>query len=171
MPEAFSESPDLVVVGQVLSAHGQEGALNIKVLTDVPNRFDSGQILTIDGRQFDVADSRGTGLSTRILWLEEVSSRDQARVLQGQWLSIPAKDVPELEEGEYFHFQLLGMEVHTEDGELLGNIGQILETGSNDVYVIEGPTSELLLPATSQVVRHVDVQGRRMTVRLLEGLR
>lgn len=171
MSEAFFKCPDLVVVGQILSAHGQEGALNIKVITDVPNRFDTGQVLTIDGRRFVVAGSRGTGPSTRILWLQEVSSRDQAKALQGQWLSIPAKDVPELEEGEYFHFQLLGMEVHTEDGELLGNIGRILETGSNDVYVIEGPTSELLLPAIMQVVRHVDVAGRRMTVRLLDGLR
>ncbi len=171
MPDSLPQSTDFVAVGQVLGAHGRDGGLNIKVLSDVPNRFDPGQVLVIDGRPFNVARSRATGPDTRILWLEEVSGRDQARPLQGLWLSIPEKDVPEPREGEYFHYQLVGMSVYTEEGELLGNIGQILETGSNDVYVIEGPAGELLVPATGEVVRNVDVQGGRMTVRLLEGLR
>ena len=158
-------------MGQVLGAHGRDGGLNIKVLSDVPNRFDSGQVLVIDGRSFNVARSRATGPDTRILWLEEVSGREQARPLQGLWLSVPEKDVPQPDEGEYFHYQLVGMAVYTEEGELLGNISQILETGSNDVYVIEGPAGELLVPATGQVILDVDVEGGRMTVRLLEGLR
>ena len=167
----MSDSKEFVAVGQVIGAHGNDGGLNIKVLSDVPNRFDPGQVLVIDGRPFNVARSRLTGPSTRILWLEEVSGLDQARPLQGRWLSIPEKDVPQPAEGEYFHYQLVDMAVYTEEGELLGNITQILETGSNDVYVIEGPAGELLVPATGQVVLNVDVEGGRMTVRLLEGLR
>jgi 16S rRNA processing protein RimM len=166
-----SNPQDYIAVGRVLGAHGQDGGLSIKVLSDVPNRFDPGRVLVIGGGSYKVARSRATGRDTRLLWLEEVSGRDQARPLQGQWLSVPEKDVPQAVEGEYFHYQLVDMAVYTEEGELLGNITQILETGSNDVYVIEGPAGELLVPATSQVVRDVDVEGGRMTVRLLEGLR
>jgi 16S rRNA processing protein RimM len=171
LPGSLSNSTDFIAVGQVLGAHGQDGAINIKVLSDVPNRFDPGQVLVIDGRSFNVAGSRPTGPATRILWLEEVSGRDQVRPLQGRWLSVPEKDVPQPDEGEYFHYQLLDMAVYTEEGELLGNISEILETGSNDVYVIQGPAGELLVPAIAQVVLNVDVEGSRMTVRLLEGLR
>lgn len=167
----MSDSKEFVAVGQVVGAHGNDGGLNIKVLSDVPNRFDPGQVLLIDGRPFNVARSRLTGPSARILWLEEVSGRDQALPLQGRWLSIPEKDVPQPVEGEYFHYQLVDMAVYTEEGELLGNITEILKTGSNDVYVIEGPAGELLVPATGQVILHVDIEGGRMTVRLLEGLR
>lgn len=171
MSEPPSDSSDFVAVGQVLGAHGRDGGLNIKVLSDVPDRFDAGQALVIDGRSFNVASSRATGKSTRLLWLEELSRRDEAVALQGHWLLVAAADVPDPGDGQYFHFQLLGMAVHTEEGELLGNISEILETGSNDVYVIAGPAGQLLVPATAQVVLDVDVEGRRMTVRLLEGLR
>ena len=107
----------------------------------------------------------------RLLWLVGVSRREQAEALRGSWLYVPEKDVPAAEEGEFFHYQLLGMAVYTEEDELLGEIGEILETGSNDVYVVKGPSKELLVPATAQVVRQVDVSGRRMTVRLLDGMR
>ena len=76
-----------------------------------------------------------------------------------------------LEEGEYFHYQLIGMRVRTVEGEELGEIQEILETGSNDVYIIRDASRELLIPATAQVVLEVDVAGKAMTVRLPDGLR
>ena len=62
----------------------------------------------------------------------------------------------ELEEGEYFHYQLIGMSVRTEEGEDLGEIQEILETGSNDVYIVRGSGGELLIPAVSHVVLEVE---------------
>ena len=88
----------------------------------------------------------------------------------GSWLTISEEDAASAVEGEYFHYQLLGMSVYTEAGEALGTIVEILETGSNDVYVVAGNSQEVLVPATSQVVLQVDVPARRMTVRLLEGM-
>jgi 16S rRNA processing protein RimM len=91
--------------------------------------------------------------------------------LIGQWLCVDQSDVPEAEDGEYFHYQIIGLNVITVAGEDLGEITDILETGSNDVYVVVGPTGEILVPALSQVVKTVDVLGGLMTVDLPEGLR
>ena len=84
---------------------------------------------------------------------------------------VPEGEVPSAPEDEYFHYQLLGMSVRTEDGEALGALEEILETGSNDVYVVRGPGGEVLVPALATVVLQVDVDGAEMVVRLPEGLR
>ena len=169
--ESVPPPEDFVAVGQVHGAHGRDGGLTLRVFSDVPGRFDPGRVLLIDGRSYTVRLSRSTGPDSLLLWFVEVSGRAQAEALAGCWLYVPENDVPVAEEGEFFHYQLLGMAVYTEEDELLGEIAEILETGSNDVYVLKGLAKELLVPATSQVVRHVDVPGRRMTVRLLEGMR
>jgi 16S rRNA processing protein RimM len=89
----------------------------------------------------------------------------------GQWLTAPPETSPQLPEGEYFHYQILGLRVITEEGEELGEVMEIIETGSNDVYVVSGEKGELLVPAISQVVREIDLNSQVMTVSLLEGLR
>ena len=91
--------------------------------------------------------------------------------MAGELLTIPSNAVPPLPEGEYFHFQLMGLEVFTEEGEDLGRISDILVTGSNDVYVVSGQSGDLLIPAVAQVVRVVDLERGTMTVRLIDGLR
>ena len=153
--------------------HGPDGAVSIKVLSEVPGRFDPGRtLLSGDGSPLRISASRETGPDTRLLWLDGFRSRNQAATLTGAWLSAQTEAAPLAEEGVYFHYQLLGMRVCTEDGEALGEIAEILETGSNDVYIVRGPDGgDLLLPATAQVVRSVDVEAGMMTVRLLEGLR
>ena len=106
-----------------------------------------------------------------ILKLEGVDGPATARTLTGQELLAQPEDSPDLPDGEYFHYQLIGMEVFTEAGEDLGEIIEIIITGSNDVYVVSGPSGEVLLPAISQVVLGVDTDMGIMQVRLMEGLR
>ena len=89
----------------------------------------------------------------------------------GEWMTVPGASSPALSEGEYFHFQLLGLQVFTEEGERLGRVCEILETGSNDVYVVSGDGGELLLPALADVIRRVDLAERVMVVDLPDGLR
>ena len=86
-------------------------------------------------------------------------------------ITVPPEAVPQLPEGEYFHFQLLGIKVLTEEGEELGRISDILETGSNDVYVVNGPTGEVLVPALADVIVKVDLDQGIMEVNLPDGLR
>ena len=159
------------VVGRVLGPHGAYGQVRAQVLTDLPYRFDPGEALFLEGESLLIqSSSRGRG-DTVILKLEGVNDLSAARALTGQELLAPAENSPELPDGEYFHYQLIGMQVFTEEGEDLGRIMEIIITGSNDVYVVSGPNGEILLPAISQVVLQVDAVLGIMRVRLMEGLR
>jgi 16S rRNA processing protein RimM len=76
----------------------------------------------------------------------------------------------ELPPGEYYWRDIIGLDVYTEEGKLLGRIESVFPTGSNDVYVCKGGQREILLPAIVDVIRQIDINRRVMTVRLLEGL-
>ena len=112
-----------------------------------------------------------TGPGSALISLEGIATRRQAAPLTGKFLAALPDDEAALEEGEYFHYQLIGMRVRTEDGEELGELQEILETGSNDVYIVRNDGGELLIPATAQVVLEVNVAGGSMMVRLPDGLR
>ena len=141
---------DTVVVARVIGAHGRDGALNIQLLSDLPGRFDPGSELLVDRRPHRITASRQTGPDAALIWLEGVATRRQATPFAGKFLSAPPGDPTELEDGEYFHYQLIGMRVRTDGGEDLGELQEILETGSNDVYIVRGSEGELLIPATVQ---------------------
>ena len=171
MGSPHPEADDSVIVARVIGPHGSDGGLNIHLMSDLPGRFDVGRELLIDRLPYLIADSRQTGPSTRLILLEGIPTRHRASSLTGKYLSAHPEDGVSLEEGEYYHYQLIGMKVITEQGEDLGEIQEILETGSNDVYIVQGGGSELLIPATVQVVIAVDVAAGSMLVRLPDGLR
>jgi 16S rRNA processing protein RimM len=99
-----------------------------------------------------------------------VTTRDVAESLTGQELFLPEDQLPQLEEGEYYHYQLVGLQVETTDGASLGIVGKIIPTGSNDVYVVEKDGREILIPAIEEVIVSIDLQAGRMQVALPEGL-
>ena len=140
-------------------------------MSDVPNRFDEGQALFAQARQLTIASSQPFRAGQVILSFSGVNSPTGAQGLVGQYLTIPPSESPQLPDGEYFHFQLLGLRVETTEGELLGKITEILETGSNDVYVVKGETGEVLVPALTGVITDVRVDEGVMLVSLPEGLR
>ena len=141
------------------------------MVSDVPNRFDSGQLLHVGGHAYSITNSTPAPNGQMILQLQGVDSVDAARALVGQSVTVPLAAVPQLQEGEYYHFQLLGIKVLTEEGECLGRLREILETGSNDVYVVSGESGDILIPALTEVIREVRLNEGRMVVKLLEGLR
>ena len=176
-----SSSSGLVAVGRILGAHGRDGGVRVKATSDVPGRFDEGSSLSVsrDGvvaedRTYRIAKSRSRGRQGSeelIIWFRGLRDRGQAQRLTGFWLCVAQSEVPSAEEGEYFHYQLIGLKVRTVDGEDLGELAEILETGSNDVYVVAGVDGEILVPALSHVVRQIDIDAGLMVVDLPEGLR
>jgi len=90
--------------------------------------------------------------------------------LREQTLYIPIEDAKPLPEGELYVYQLIGLEVWTDEGERLGRVTDLWETGSNDVYVVDREGQVILLPAIKEVVRAIDIERGRMTVHLMEGL-
>mgnify|MGYP000940636176 CR=1 FL=1 len=110
----------------------------------------------------------------RALWhltLEGVQTREQAQALVGGELQIPKSKVLPLPAGEFYIFQIIGLQVETEAGEVLGQVAEVLQPGANDVYVVRDLAGrELLVPAIKQVVLDIDLAKQRMVIRPLPGL-
>ena len=104
------------------------------------------------------------------LRLAGIEDREGAAELRGRLLAIPESELEPLPEGQYYRFQLIGLAVISTGGEELGSVSDVLSTGANDVYVVRGDRGELLLPATDEVVREIDLESGRMLVEPLPGL-
>ncbi len=171
MPE-----PRYLVVGRVLRPHGVRGELRVKIVTDYPERLGRHACFYLASpdspeavQRYAVERLRRHG-EALLLKLSGCDDRNAADELRGMLVQIPVEDAVPLEEGEYYYFQLIGVRVVTEDGERLGRVIEVIETGANDVYVVRGPRGEVLLPAMDDVVLELDLEAKRMTVRLLPGL-
>ena len=140
-------------------------------LSDVPHRFNVGQTLHVRGTSYLISSSGRASHRQFILKFSGIDTLAGARGLLGGWMTVPRESAPALPEGGYFHFQLLGLQVFTKEGERLGRVCEILETGSNDVYVVSNDGGELLLPALADVIREIDLAHGVMVVDLPDGLR
>jgi 16S rRNA processing protein RimM len=105
-----------------------------------------------------------------ILKLGGIKDRDAAAKLVGSSVWMPSEKREKLPEGEYYWLDIVGLQVVTEEGQVLGRIESVFPTGSNDVYVCRGGEKEILLPGITEVVRNIDMDRRIMVVRLLKGL-
>ena len=101
--------------------------------------------------------------------LEGLTSIDEAEECRGADILIKKEGLAR-EEGEYFWFELLGLDVYLDTGEYLGSICQIMSTGSNDIYVVRKGVSEILVPAIYEIVERIDLENRRMIISDMEGL-
>lgn len=101
-----------------------------------------------------------------------VGDRNQAETMRGVDLTVPPEELEPLPPGSYYHYQIIGMEVHDEEGVCLGAVTEVLSTGANDVYIVRDGKRETLVPALAGVIVSVDTDpdGGNMVVRLPEGL-
>jgi 16S rRNA processing protein RimM len=141
-------------------------------MTDFPERIQPGVTLYLgeQHKPIKVASLRhhNKGLLIRF---EGFTSRNDVDDLRNQDIFVPTEDRPPLPEGEYYLHELIGLQVVTDEGETLGVVAEMIETGANNVYVVhrEG-SSDVLLPATDEVILEIDVKNKIMRVHLLEGL-
>jgi 16S rRNA processing protein RimM len=164
--------PLFLVVGKLRHSHGLHGEILMEVITDFPERIRQGKTLHIgeSHQPMRVAGLRVHG-GNLLLAFEGIDTPEAAGQLRNQWVYVPADDRPALSEGEYYHHQLLGLQVISEDGLELGKITSILETGANDVYVVQSESGkEALLPAIESVILTIDLKKGQMIVHLLPGL-
>lgn len=168
-------SEQMIIVGEITGAHGIRGQVKVESLTDFPEtRFAPGVELYLQAQQRTVkilAASQHKGLY--LLTLDGIADRDAAQSLLHTYLLVSRDELPELPEGEYYHFQLVGLSVY--EGEtLLGELTEVMQTGANDVYIIKGaPGSkhpEILLPALKSCIEKVELDTGRMYVNIPEGL-
>lgn len=167
----MTDHSELIDVGQILGPHGVDGAVKIKSFTDVPTRFSPGNVLFIHNKSHEIIDSFPLRKDQLVLILSGLQSSRQVQDLTGEWVRSSSRFSPALDQNEFFHYQLIGLDVYTENGDELGSIKEIIQTGSNDVYLVDRGGQELLLPAICQVIREINLEDGKMIVNLIEGLR
>lgn len=168
-----SSEPEFLVVGRIVRPHGVRGEVGMKLMTDHPEHLLQVKTLHVGTNHQPYAVTRMRRHQTgMIIHLSGLTDRDMAETLREQFVHVHIDDAVPLEDGEYYLFQIEGIQVVAEDGESLGHLSGLLETGANDVYVITTPDGgELLLPVIPDVIKKVDVPAGVMTVHLLDGLR
>lgn len=164
----------LITIGKARKTHGVRGELRIEPLTDHPERFTGLRRVYLtpprgESRQCTVRSVRYMDGAPLVLF-EGYDTPEKARELNGWLIQVPEEEAVPLPDGQYYWFELIGMEVLSESGEKLGTIVDIFETGSNDVYVVKAGKKEIYLPATREVIKQVDRATKRMVIHVMEGL-
>jgi len=165
------KSSDLkfITIGRILTTWGVKGKLKVKLETDFPQRFTPGSKVYINRQPMTIDSAEWHG-DKLVFKLNTIDSIEDARKLRGKAIEIHRNQVHPLPEGQYYHFQLIGLEVWTTQGELLGSITEIITTGSNDNYVVRGAKGEILIPAIEDVVKSIDLDKGCLVIEPIEGL-
>lgn len=167
-----SPEPRFLLIGEITKPHGVRGEVKVFAHTELPERFgwlESVYVGREKPREVRVESARVNGTNV-LLKLAGYDDRNAAETLRGEWLHVPEAEGLPLAEGEYYLYQLEGITVVTEDGDPLGRIVNIIETGANNVFVVQGGRDEILIPDTREVVRDIDFERGIMTIRPLPGL-
>lgn len=164
------DSPQYLVIGKVLRPHGIRGELRLEVHTDTPTHLsDVDTVYVGEHHKAYKLESSRLHSGVLLITLAGVTDRTPAEAFRGEIISVKFAEAAPLKPGEFYHHQVIGLQVVTDAGEALGVVSEILTTGANDVYVVKGESAEVLLPAISSVI--LKIEPPLMTVHLLEGLR
>jgi 16S rRNA processing protein RimM len=167
-------APERIVVGRIVKPHGTTGEVVVEVLSDAPDRFAAGarleagdpegerSLLTVRKARRD----RGLLLVT----FRQVPDRGAAERVRGALLSIPGDEVAAPAEGTYYEWQIRGLEVVDEEGEILGTLDRVIERAGNDVWVIDTGDGEAMVPAVEEFIRSVDLESGRIVIHVIPGL-
>lgn len=157
--------------GKIVTTHGIRGEIKIMPYTDYPELLCEFDRLFIGKNHEEIAVERSRAFKGMVIAkLEGIDTPEDASKLRNKILYMHRDDL-ELDENTYFIQDLIGMEVHDADTDFVyGKIDDVMQTGANDVYVINGAGRKYLIPAIPEVVISTDIDGNIMTIRPLEGL-
>ena len=161
-------------IGVITKPQGVKGEIRVFPTTDEPEGFKrlvGANIMVGENlHSYRLTDAR---LAKGMVYvkIEGVNDRNAAKRFAGEDIYVTEAQVSPLAKDEYFERDLIGMEVMAEDGNILGQLTKIIYSPANDVYVIKPPEGEsFMIPAIKDVVKHVSVLDRKMTVKLFDGL-
>ncbi len=165
---------ELLQVGVISSTHGVRGEVKVFPTTDDVKRFKRLKNVILDtGKEHMPLEIEGVKFFKQfaILKFKGIDNINDIEKYKGKSLLVDRANAVRLRKNEYFIVDLIGIEVFTEDGEFFGTMKDVLETGANDVYIIDSEKQgEVLVPAIKQCILDVDIENRKMTIHLLEGL-
>lgn len=160
-------------IGQIINVHGFRGEVKVYPLTNDMNRFKKlKEVYVEENNQLVKYEVENVKLlsNTAVVKLKGVDSEEAANRLRNSYMKVDRKSAVSLPEDSYFICDLIDMDVYDEDGLFLGNIKDVFQTGSNDVYVVRTTGKDILVPALKEVVKEVDLKNNKMVVKLPEGL-
>lgn len=161
-------------LGQIVNVKGLKGEVKVNPFTENIERFEELKTVLIkfknENKEFEI-EKVGYHKNQVILKFKGINTVEEAEKLRNSYILINRNDLEPLEEGVYYITDLLGLEVYTEDGTLLGKVDDIYNTGSNDIYVVKDDLGkQKLLPGIPEVLKNVDLEHGKIIVNLIEGL-
>ncbi|MBN1230951.1 MAG: 16S rRNA processing protein RimM [Anaerolineales bacterium] len=164
--------PSFLVIGRLQRPHGITGEIIMGLLTDFPERIKKGKKVFLGEDHLEVKiNSVKDHPKGVMITFAGFTSREDIAEYTNSYVYVSLDDIPSLPDGEYYHHQLLGMSVHSQEGEVLGVVSEILETGANDVFLVLDPEGkEILVPNIDHVVLKVDVNKKIIEINRLKGI-
>lgn len=165
---------DFLEIGQIVNTFGIKGMVKIKPFTDDIRRFDDLKKVYIENnksrKEYEIEEVK-YHKEMVLIKFKGVETVEQAELLRNYYLKVKREDEPELDDGTFYIVDLLGLEVYSDEGNLLGKLEDIYNTGSNDIYVVKNELGkQLLLPAISDVIKDINLDEKRIDVHILNGL-
>lgn len=161
-------------VGVISSTHGVRGEVKVYPTTDDMRRFKKLKEVILDtGREKRTLEIEGVKFFKQlvILKFKGIDNINDIEKYKGKSLFVDREHAVRLRKDEYFIADMIGMQVVTDEGEAFGTLKDVIETGANDVYIIETKEyGEVLIPAIKQCILDVDVEQGVMQIHLMEGL-
>ncbi len=162
-------------VGQIVNTFGIKGFVKVKPFTDDITRFEELKTLYIckeeKMEQVQIEEVK-YHKEMVLLKIKGIEDKTQAEMVKGLFLKIDRKDAKKLPKDTYFIADLIGLDVYTDEGELLGKVDDIYNTGASDIYVVKNELGkQILLPSIKEVLKEIDLEKEKITVHLIEGLR
>ena len=148
-----------IIIGKVGAARGLDGTARIIPLTDFDGRFDALEKISVGGKIFHVEEVKHIG-GQIFMKFKGVDTREAIKALTNKFLTVDRENAAPLSDGEFYTFDIIGCEVFDGDKKL-GKVTEVLKTGSNDVFVVDG---EILIPALKSVVQSIDVSAKKILV-------
>ena len=161
-------------IGQIVNTFGIKGMVKVKPFTDDIEQFEKLKKIYIktknSKKEYEIEQVK-YHKNMVLIKFKGIDKIEEAEILRGSYLIKDREDDEQLEEGTYYIVDLLGLEVYEENGNLLGVLEDIYNTGSNDIYVVKNELGkQILLPAIADVIKKIDIENKKITVHLIKGL-
>ena len=161
-------------IGQIINTFGIKGEVKVFPLTDDIKRFDDLETVYVKNKkesQLYNIESIKYHKNFVLIKFKEINTVEQAETLRNSYLEVDRAQAIPLNEGEYFIADLIGLEVYSDEGKLIGKVDDIYNTGANDIYVVKNDLGkQILLPGIKDVIKNVDLEKGQIIVHLIPGL-
>jgi len=162
------------MIGKVVSTQGNKGEVNVLPLTDLIERFENLDNVFLRNKNSQTilnVEKIRIKKDTVILKLKDIENLEEAKMIVGSFLEVERKNAVKISKDTYFIFEIIGLEVYSENNIFLGKVENVISTGSNDVYVVRRKDKEeLFIPAIHDVVKNIDLEKKRITINMVDGL-